>query len=55
MNLEVLPGLPYPLGSTVDKNGVNAEFTVTGRSNDLDRYNTAVALGEEAKKLKALF
>lgn len=35
----------------IDKNGVNAEFTVTGRSNDLDRYNTAVALGEEAKKL----
>ncbi len=34
----------------VDKNGVNAEFTVTGRSNDLARYNTVVALAEEAKK-----
>lgn len=35
----------------VDKDGVNAEFTVTGRSNDLDRYNTVVALAEDAKKL----
>lgn len=35
----------------VDKNGVNAEFTITGRSNDLARYNTVVALAEEAKKL----
>ncbi len=35
----------------VDKNGVKAEFVVTGRSNDLARYNTVVALSEEAKKI----
>lgn len=29
-----------------EKNGVKAEFTVTGRSNDLARYNTVVALAE---------
>lgn len=33
------------------KNGVKAEFTVTGRSNDLARYNTVVALAENAKPL----
>ena len=35
----------------VDKNGVEAEFTVTGRSNDQARYNTVVALAENAKEL----
>lgn len=34
-----------------EKNGVKAEFTVTGRSNDLARYNTVVALAENAKPL----
>lgn len=34
-----------------EKNGVKAEFTVTGRSNDLDRYNTVVALADNAKAL----
>lgn len=35
----------------VDKNGVEAEFTVTGRSNDQARYNTVVALAENARQL----
>ena len=35
----------------VDKDGVEAEITITGRSNDLDRYNTVVALAEDAKKI----
>lgn len=34
-----------------EKNGVKAEFIINGRSNDIDRYNTAVALAENAKKL----
>lgn len=34
-----------------EKNGVKAEFTINGRSNDIDRYHTAVALADEAKKL----
>lgn len=34
-----------------EKNGVKAEFVVNGRSNDQQRYNTAVALAEDAKKL----
>lgn len=34
-----------------EKNGVKAEFIVTGRSNDQARYNTVVALAEDAKKL----
>lgn len=34
-----------------DKNGLKAQFTVTGRSNDLDRYNTVVALSQNAKEL----
>ena len=34
-----------------EKNGVKAEFVINGRSNDLQRYNTAVALAQEAKKL----
>lgn len=34
-----------------EKNGLKAEFTVNGRSNDLARYNTAVAVAAEAKKL----
>ena len=33
------------------KNGVRAEFRITGRSDDLQRYNLAVALAEDAKKL----
>ena len=33
-----------------EKNGVKAEFVVTGRSNDQARYNTVVALAENAKK-----
>ena len=34
-----------------EKDGLKAEFTITGRSNDLDRYNTVVALAQDAKKL----
>lgn len=34
-----------------EKNGLKAEFTVNGRSNDQARYNTAVAVAAEAKKL----
>ena len=34
-----------------EKNGVKAEFVINGRANDLQRYNTAVALSEDAKKL----
>lgn len=34
-----------------EKNGVKAEFVINGRSNDLQRYNTAVALAQDAKKL----
>lgn len=34
-----------------EKNGVRAEFVITGRSNDLQRYNTVVAVAAEAKKL----
>lgn len=34
-----------------EKDGVKAEFTISGRSNDLQRYNTAVALAKDAKKL----
>ena len=34
-----------------EKNGVKAEFIINGRSNDLQRYNTAVAFADEAKKL----
>ena len=33
------------------KNGVRAEFTVTGRSNDNARYNTVVALADNVKAL----
>lgn len=34
-----------------EKNGVKAEFTITGRSNDLARYNTVVALSAQAAPL----
>ncbi|MFV0482247.1 MAG: ABC transporter substrate-binding protein [Campylobacteraceae bacterium] len=34
-----------------EKNGVKAEFIITGRVEELQRYNLAVALSEEAKKL----
>ena len=34
-----------------EKNGMKAEFVINGRSNDLPRYNTAVALAQDAKKL----
>ena len=34
-----------------EKDGVKAEFTISGRSNDLARYNTVVAVAEEAQKL----
>ncbi|PRR73785.1 ABC transporter substrate-binding protein [Clostridium thermopalmarium] len=34
-----------------EKNGIKAEFTITGRTDDLQRYNLAVALSEDAKKL----
>ncbi|EGO65468.1 ABC transporter substrate-binding protein [Acetonema longum] len=34
-----------------EKNGLKAEFTITGRTDDLQRYNLAVALSEDAKKL----
>ena len=34
-----------------EKNGVKAEFVVNGRSNDMQRYNTAVAFAQDAKKL----
>ena len=34
-----------------EKNGQKAEFVINGRSNDLQRYNTAVALAQDAKKL----
>ena len=33
------------------KDGVRAEFTVTGRANDMARYNTVVALADDVKKL----
>ncbi|MGO1357165.1 ABC transporter substrate-binding protein [Alkalibacterium gilvum] len=34
-----------------EKDGLKAEFTITGRSDDSQRYNTVVALEQEAKKL----
>lgn len=34
-----------------EKNGIKAEFTITGRSNDIARYNTVVALAESARPL----
>lgn len=34
-----------------EKQGVKAEFTVTGRSDDLQRYNTVIAVSEQAKEL----
>lgn len=34
-----------------EKNGVKARFVVTGRSNDMARYNTVVALSQNAKAL----
>lgn len=34
-----------------EKDGIRAEFTVTGRTDDLQRYNLAVALSEDAKEL----
>ena len=34
-----------------EKNGVKAEFTITGRTDDLQRYNLAVALSQNAKPL----
>lgn len=34
-----------------EKNGIKAEFKITGRTDDLQRYNLAVALREDAKKL----
>lgn len=35
----------------VEKNGLKAELIMTGRANDLQRYNTVVAVAQEAKKL----
>lgn len=34
-----------------EKDGVACEFTITGRTDDLQRYNLAVALAENAKQL----
>lgn len=34
-----------------EKNGVKAQFVITGRSNDMARYNTVVALSRNAKAL----
>lgn len=34
-----------------EKNGVKCEWTITGRTDDLQRYNLAVALADNAKKL----
>ncbi len=34
-----------------EKNGIKCEFRITGRTDDLQRYNLAVALGENAKQL----
>lgn len=34
-----------------EKNNIKAEIVITGRSNDLARYNTVVALAEDVKKL----
>jgi peptide/nickel transport system substrate-binding protein len=34
-----------------EKNGVKCEFRITGRTDDLQRYNLAVALSQNAKKL----
>lgn len=34
-----------------EKDGLKCEFTITGRTDDLQRYNLAVALSENAKKL----
>ncbi|GMO29726.1 MAG: ABC transporter substrate-binding protein [Termitinemataceae bacterium] len=34
-----------------EKNGVRCEFRITGRTDDLQRYNLAVAFSEDAKKL----
>lgn len=33
------------------KDGLKAEFTITGRADDIQRHNLAVALSEQAKKL----
>ncbi|KPU45906.1 oligopeptide-binding protein AppA precursor [Oxobacter pfennigii] len=34
-----------------EKNGIKCEFKITGRTDDLQRYNLAVALSQNAKKL----
>ena len=34
-----------------EKDGIKCEFTITGRTDDLQRYNLAVALSENAQKL----
>ncbi len=34
-----------------EKDGIKCEFTITGRTDDLQRYNLAVALAENAEKL----
>lgn len=34
-----------------EKDGVDCEFSITGRTDDLQRYNLAVAFAEDAKKL----
>lgn len=34
-----------------EKGNIKAEFTITGRANDIQRYNVAVALAKDAEKL----
>jgi peptide/nickel transport system substrate-binding protein len=48
--LEEAGWLPGPDGVRV-KNGLRCEFRITGRTDDLQRYNLAVALAENAKPL----
>lgn len=50
---KILDDAGWKLGSdgVRSKDGVRAEFTITGRSNDLDRYYMALALADEAKAL----
>jgi peptide/nickel transport system substrate-binding protein len=48
--LEAAGWRPGPDGVRV-KNGVRCEFRITGRTDDLQRYNLAVALAENAKPL----
>jgi peptide/nickel transport system substrate-binding protein len=48
--LDAAGWVPGPDGVRV-KNGIRCEFRITGRTDDLQRYNLAVALAENARQL----